>query len=359
MAHPTAKMYSESFRPVVSDSELHTICPTQPVIPDAPETTTAVASGMPTSSVRYTVRKVSTPNSANRKQKAIAMASRTLRLESAIRSVVTGLCSRPAPTSLSSTEGVILFSRIQSFTLTRLSRREIIIWSITIGIAMSGMRRNASRHVAIASTAPISNGPTNCPIGNPVWWVPTAKPRFSFCHHSLIMATFTGSMPPVPAPMNTLQKANPPTVRENAVPMAATMVIRTAIPQVQARRGPLPKLSPSAPSRIAPMEMPIKLSELRSPAVVLEMPNSSIIAGSTRGSITRSIEVTRIASVVIRSIHQDMECPFGNPLLRLAEPPAMLSPFSYASQPKQAAESLSQHPTIPKDAAQKRQRAEL
>src|SRR5918993_3898690 len=79
----------------------------------------------------------------------------------------------------------------------------------------------------------------------------------------------------------------------------------------------------ATPRAIAPMLMPMKLRELRNPAAVLERPNSSWRAGTTRGSITRSTEVIRIAPVVTRSIHQDTGCPRGT-YLRDGAPEPML-----------------------------------
>ena len=159
--------------------------------------------------------------------------------------------------------------------------------------------------------APMSSGPTNWPMGKPVWWVPTANPRSSFCHHSPTIVTFTGSIEPVPMPIKTRRARSWFKVLEIAVPTAATTTTATVAAHIHARRSPFPKLSPSVPRTIAPMVVPTKLKETKNPPSVALRLNSLIIPGSTVGRIIRSMELTTIARVVITSIIQETGCARG------------------------------------------------
>jgi hypothetical protein len=69
-----------------------------------------------------------------------------------------------------------------------------------------------------------------------VWCTPVANPRCSFGHHSAIIATLTGSIPPVPMPITTRHARSAPRVLVSAVAVAETQVTATAATRVQARR---------------------------------------------------------------------------------------------------------------------------
>ena len=157
----------------------------------------------------------------------------------------------------------------------------------------------------------MSTGPRNCPNGKPVWCTPVAKPRRSRGHHSATMATLTGSMAPVPTPMTTRQIARPVTVRVKAVMIDDTQVTATATTQVQARRWPRPTTSASAPISTAPTNVPANDSETSNPPSVASSPNSFEMSGSSVGRMMRSIDVMRMASVVMISIHHDTGCARG------------------------------------------------
>ena len=109
---------------------------------------------------------------------------------------------------------------------------------------------------------------------------PVANPRRSLGHHSATIATFTGSMLPVPIPMITRQIARPGRVRVNAVAIEARQVTTTVPIQVQTRRGPRPTTSPATPTRIAPTNVPTNDSETRSPPWVASSAVSALRTGA-------------------------------------------------------------------------------
>ena len=92
---------------------------------------------------------------------------------------------------------------IQSLTRTWFLLVPRTAWAIMIGRPISGITRKALLQSSCVAKTAMMAGPTNCPRGKPMWWVPTANPRFSFCHHSPTIATFVGSLPPRLTPMTT------------------------------------------------------------------------------------------------------------------------------------------------------------
>src|SRR5215212_9157588 len=308
-AHPTARMPRDHLRPLWSETVPQKIWPTHPVMPEAPATTEAAASERPASLVSCSVRNEITPVSAHKNRKFATTESLTLRSVSASfiasQAVARGLSSRSSSRSSSVTEGVMSCSTIQAFTLLKFSRRASTICTTTTGIASNGMKRNTSRQVPTRSTAPIRTGPRNWPMGKPVWCVPTAKPRSSFCHHSPTIATLTGSIPPVPMPMVNRNICSCRSVCETAVATAEITTIATATAHVYARLTPFPRESPNTPRTMPPAIVPAKLRPTRTPPVVGLRLNSLRMPGKTVGRSTRSIEVMRMAPVVTASIHHE------------------------------------------------------
>lgn len=176
----------------------------------------------------------------------------------ASRRIATAL-RRILPSSFTSSGGVMPCATIQSLTRTWFLLVPRTAWAIMSGRPISGITGKALLQSSCVAKTAMMAGPTNCPRGKPMWWVPTANPRFSFCHHSPTIATFAGSPPPRLMPMTTGMtweatrldaRAKVPAPPRSDRPMAMT--------HAQERRQPLPTTSDSRPKKKAPATVPTK-----------------------------------------------------------------------------------------------------